>query len=217
MGLFGSIFGKRSSVHCARCNNTVSERDIKGHNGKVYCSSCYNLILREEKQAKEPDRSRRESGVRSGTKTIQIDTTHDYTKAPMSVQQIRAAFQEANIKFRVNHYGDQWEVVAPVSGQNNQFDIKLICPESGGSVAVRVFSLAHIEDNKLAQALALLNEFQNTYRFLRFTLDSDNDLKLEYDITASTPNMGDVAVELVVRTMGIVDHMYAELMKCIWA
>lgn len=217
MGLFGNVFGKKSTIYCARCAEAVSEKDVKGHNGKVYCSSCYRRVLELEKkeQARKEASSRAES--RSVNKTIHIDTTHDYSKAPIAVQQIRDAFGKANIKYRVNHFGDQWEVVVPVSGKQSQFDIKFLCKDSGGAVAVRVFSLAHIEDSKLAQVYPLLNKFQGTYRFLRFTLDKDNDLKLEYDMTISTPNVGEASVELVIRTMNIVDDLYPELMKCIWS
>ena len=223
MGLFGTIFGKKSAIYCARCDEAVGEGNVKGHNGKVYCAACYRRILEQEKQAqarKEEEKqvqAKREADSRAANRTIHIDTTHDYTKAPVSVQQIRDSFGKADIKYRVNHFGDQWEVVVPINAKQNQFDLKFLCKDSGGAVAMRVFSLAHIEDRKLEQVYPLLNKLQNTYRFLRFTLDADNSLKLEYDMTSSTPNVGEVAVELVIRTAKIVDHMYPELMKCIWS
>jgi len=214
MGLFGSIFGKRNAIHCARCNNTVKENDIKGHDGKVYCSSCYNRILEEEKRR---TKTRTGAGTSTGTKSIHIDTTHDYTKCPDPIQEIRDTFTKADIKYRVNHFGDQWEVVAPIGGKENNYEIKFICKEPISAVALRVFSLAHFEKDKHEKLYPLLNQLQEKYRFLRFTLDADNDIKLEYDIPLLTTGIGAVSLELLLRTMQIVDDVYPDLMKCSWA
>ena len=209
MALFGLFSKGNSSIRCARCNNVIKKDDIKGHQGAVYCSFCYNRILEESRTAKTQQRPRR---------TITIDTTHDYRQMPATIKEIKEAFDATDTKYSVNHFGDQWELVAGINGKANIFEIKFISKEAANSaVALRVFSLAHVENHQKSRILRTLNRLNDKYRFVRFTLDSDNDIKVEYDFPEKTQNIGAVALEMLLRTVSIVDSAYPELMRDLWS
>ncbi len=212
MGLFG--FGKKSTIRCARCNNTVKQDDIRGHEGKVYCSFCYNRILEEKSFAgKKTERT-----APRPPRTINVDTTYDYRQMPASLTSIKEAFDKTETKYRVNHFGDQWELVAGVNGKANIFEVKYICKDSDPRViALRVFSLCHVENHQKAAVHKVLNTLNETYRYVRFTLDSDNDVKVEYDFPDATTNHGAVALELLLRTVSIIDDSYPKLMQTLWS
>lgn len=207
MALFGFLSKGKTSARCTRCNTPLKDDDIRRHNGQIYCDFCLGRVRDEEKN--RGSRSSRpnpivESGGYSGG-------THP------AIQEIKVAFDKANLHHSVQHIGDQWELVAGISGKANNYQIKFICKDGGkNDVAMRIFSLVHISASNRAQTLALLNSFQIKYRFLRFTLDSDDDVKVEYDMPSCTNDIGGSAVEMLLRTMKMIDEIYPELMRCVW-
>ncbi len=135
-----------------------------------------------------------------------------------AILEIERAFKEADLKCKTVHIGDQCELIAGVSGKGCSYEMKFICKDNtrNNDVAMRIFSLIQVSHDKTDQMLETLNGIQKKYRFLRFTLDADNEVKVEYDMPNCTTDVGPIAVELLVRTMRIIDDVYPELMRCLW-
>ena len=51
---------------------------------------------------------------------------------------------------------------------------------------------------------------------MRFTLDSDGDINMEYDFPVSITEIGEPAYEIAVRFTQVLDEAYPELMKAMW-
>lgn len=222
MALFG-LFGKKNAIRCAKCNTTIKQDDIRGHQGKVYCSFCYEQILAEERRSTaRASTTTARTGSTAGTpkrppRTITVDTTHDYREMPQRLKQIKEAFDHTDTKYSMNHFGDQWEIVAGVNGKSNVYELKFICKEDPNcAIAIRVFNLANVDESRTLQICQTLNRLNGKYRFVRFTLDSDNAVKVEYDVPVETSDVGPYAMEMLLRIVSIIDDAYPELMRDLW-
>jgi hypothetical protein len=80
-----------------------------------------------------------------------------------------------------------------------------------------VYSLVKVPDNKVDAMLVKLNQLNNQYRFIRFSLDKDNEVQVSHDMPMATTNPGDIAVEITIRTAKILDDVYPEMMKALWS
>lgn len=84
-------------------------------------------------------------------------------------------------------------------------------------VAVRVFGLVSVEPEYETQMLSIINELNSQYLFVKFVMEDNGDINLEYDYLVSDPNPAASAIELVVRISTIVDEVYPKLMRAMWA
>ena len=207
MALFGFLSNGKATARCTRCNTPLKEDDVRRHNGQIYCDFCLVRVRDEEKA----------QGSRPARPNPIVDSVGSSSGTHPAIQEIKVAFDAAKIHYSVHHIGDQWELVAAVSGKANNYQIKFISKDGGkNDVALRIFSLVHISASNRPQTLAVLNSFQRKYRFLRFTLDTDDDVKVEYDMPSCTTDIGGAAVEMMLRTMKMIDDIYPELMRCVW-
>lgn len=86
----------------------------------------------------------------------------------------------------------------------------------GKDVALRVFTIAKVPQNKTVDMLKTLNELMVEYRWLRFYLDADNEVTASYDATITAETAAPVSTELMFRTLNIVDDCYPRIMKTLW-
>ena len=85
------------------------------------------------------------------------------------------------------------------------------------STIVRIFSIARVPKNKTAAVLEVLNALMIEYRWLRFYLDSDNEVTAAIDAVITEETAAPVAGELLARGLNIVDDIYPRIMKVLWA
>lgn len=97
------------------------------------------------------------------------------------------------------------------------YRIRFISKDNDNDVAVRVFGLTNVDDAQRAKVLPFLNEMNAQYRFIRFVLDKDNDVNIEYDYLVDCPDPAASARELIIRIVRIIDDVYPQLMRAIWA
>ena len=88
--------------------------------------------------------------------------------------------------------------------------------DNDNDVAVRVFSIISVDDEKKAKILPALNRINSHYRFVKFVIDNDNDINIEYDFLQSAVRVEASAEELIIRIVRIIDEAYPELMKALW-
>ena len=68
----------------------------------------------------------------------------------------------------------------------------------------------------MQQSYPVLNKLQDQYRFLRFTLDRDGDINVEYDATCCDRDAGMLAMEMIIRITKILDEAYPELKRAVY-
>ena len=128
------------------------------------------------------------------------------------------AFDQAGIRYSVNEVGEMSSVEAAFKGKTvAAARVCFISKDESNDVAVRLMGLLRAPAAKRAQVLEQINAVNRKYRFLKFVLTDDGDVHGEYDFPTKLKEVGAAAVELLARTMQIVDEAYPELMHAAWS
>lgn len=98
----------------------------------------------------------------------------------------------------------------------NHVSIHVVFDTDGGSVQVITSPIASVPIEKTSKLLLAINDFNCRFRWVKFYLDTDNDLIADADLIIDEYTAGESCVELVLRTANIIDEIYPELMKNIW-
>ena len=129
-----------------------------------------------------------------------------------------SACDSAGLKYRESRDLDDGGslVVCGVNGKNNaRYDVLFVFDKDGHSVSLRVFGLLTFPEEKWAAMLDAANELNGTYRWLKFFTKEDR-VNVQCDAVISDDTSGKVCVELLVRTMRIVDEAYPSFMRVLW-
>ncbi len=108
---------------------------------------------------------------------------------------------EGNKKVTCSYNGDNFKSLKFV----------FIFDDDGESVAIRVWSIEEFTAAQLSDAYEFCNRMNDDYRWLCFYIDSDNELTARVDAILSQPTVGDDCLELLQRTVRIVDKVCGEL------
>jgi len=131
---------------------------------------------------------------------------------------IAAAFDEAGLKYSIIEPGGSSAVKAVFGGDNyDSATVHYISSDDDNDVKVVILSFVKVPASKREKVIMVLNDMNNKYRYLKFVMSEDNDVRVEYDFPLKITNPGDVAVEILIRMMKILDDVYPELMKAIWS
>ena len=104
------------------------------------------------------------------------------------------------------------------SGKNaNDIRVLFIFDDNGTSVNVKSFEIAKSSSDKLMDIYVLLNELNYEYRWVKFYVDSDNEVTVSGDAITDEANAGEELFEILVRYIQIIDEVYPRIMKVIWA
>ncbi len=95
--------------------------------------------------------------------------------------------------------------------------MRFLSADDDNDVAIQVCPVARVPQDKKLQMLELINDFHNRFRYIRFYLDSDNDLTVSYDLPVKAESIGESAVEIFARFSQILDTVYPEIMRTIWS
>lgn len=133
---------------------------------------------------------------------------------------IAEAFEKNNLKFSVLNLHGQEELVAgfPVDGGPSVM-MRFITRDNGNDIAVRIFGLVtKIPVEKKPRVMEACNILNKKIRFLKFYIDSDGDINVEYDFLQSSSDecIGEMAFEIFIRTMQILDDKYEIFMKALY-
>ena len=128
------------------------------------------------------------------------------------------AFDQAGIRYSVNEAEEMSSVEASFKGKTvASARVCFISKDESNDVAVRLMCLLRAPAEKRAQVLEQINSVNRKYRFLKFVLSDNGNVHGEYDFPAELNEVGAVAVELLARTMQIVDEAYPDLMHAAWS
>lgn len=211
MALFGFL-KKNKTVTCAQCGDEIKESEARQLYGKNYCSYCYNRRSRAAEPVKEKTTTKAKT-----VDSVKVTSSSGSAGATPAIKAIDDVMTKGDIKHRVEHIGDQWEIAAGINGKGCTYTLKFINKDHGkGDVAIRVFGLASCPAKQEYEARVVLNELQRQYRYVRFNMDKDMDINLEYDLPSCTEDIGAIALEMFLRILKIIDDSYPKIMKAVW-
>ncbi len=131
------------------------------------------------------------------------------------------AFNEHDIKFDVRERLDSEQVLAGFSIDcGPSVIVRFISRDDDNDVAVRVAGLlTNTPNEKRARVLEACNILNHKIRYVKFVLDRDGDISVEYDFPIHTPDegIGEMAFEIFVRMMQILDGEYNIFMKALYS
>lgn len=103
------------------------------------------------------------------------------------------------------------------AGENcNSMVIRFFFDADGKSAAVRCFSICRFTEEQAELAIMESNKLNNEYRWVRFSVDSDNEVAASYDVILTPQNSGEVCYEILARMVNIIDKVYPRFMKIRW-
>ncbi|MBO4495256.1 MAG: YbjN domain-containing protein [Clostridiales bacterium] len=130
-------------------------------------------------------------------------------------------FNERGVKFDVRDRLDSEQVLAGFSVDcGPSVIVRFISRDDDNDVAVRVAGLlTNTPKEKRARVLEACNILNHKIRYVKFVLDRDGDISVEYDFPIHTPDegVGEMAFEIFVRTMQILDREYNIFMTALYS
>lgn len=135
---------------------------------------------------------------------------------------IANVFNAHKIKYQVIGNEEHREVIAafPIDGGAMAI-IRFICSERDqNDVAVRIFGVVtKTPVQKRSLVIQTCNQLNKKVRYLKFYIDDDGDVNADFDfpICLSDEDIGNVALEILQRSMMILDNEYSAFMKAIYS
>jgi len=115
-----------------------------------------------------------------------------------------------DIKYTVHEDNDLITVDFVNGDHYDKIRITFVADDDGDSVAVRAFSLRQYSKAQLPAAYAFCNRMNYKYRWVRFYVDSDDELTAAIDAVVTPATAGAECFELLARTVNIVDDVLGE-------
>ena len=138
-----------------------------------------------------------------------------------AIKLLADAFEAYGLKYQVNENDQFQEIHVPFGIQNGPLaDVRYISVDRGNEVMVRIVSLVNkVPAEKRYKLLDICNALNQKYKFLKFIMDSDNDISVEYDLPTDAGNdcLGQMAVEIFLRTMMVLNEEYPMIARELYA
>ena len=83
-------------------------------------------------------------------------------------------------------------------------------------VQLKCWDIANFK-GKEDKAIRVCNDLNATYRWVKFYVDSDNEVTAAGDAIIDDETAGEECYEIVQRYVNIIDDVYPRIMKVIWA
>ena len=126
--------------------------------------------------------------------------------------------KEENLKVFTEEYEGRSDVWLQFGIKNGgSYRIRFISNDDDNDVSVRIYSLLSVEESHRDKILPAINTLNRKYRFVKFVMDDEGDVNVEYDFPVTSTNPAVSAKELVIRIVKIVDDSYPVLMRAMWA
>lgn len=134
---------------------------------------------------------------------------------------IAETFEKRGVKFDVvNHHGsEQLRAGFSVNCGPNVI-MRFISRDNDNDVAARIFGLiTNTPKDKRTRVMEACNVLNHKIRYMKFNLDTDGDINVEYDFPLHSPDdgIGEMAFEVFIRMMQILDSEYCIFMKALYS
>lgn len=138
----------------------------------------------------------------------------------LTAERIKSYLDSKEIRYDYYEPGEnKSEAIRVAYGAKNKDSISvlLFIDEDGNYINVKSFSIAKVPEDKLMDIYVCLNELNAEYRWVKFYVDSDNEITVSGDAIIDDDSAGPEAFEIIIRYIGIIDEVYPRMMKIIWA
>jgi len=128
--------------------------------------------------------------------------------------------REQNLKFDIQESGDVSGVILGTVEDGIQLQYRMLSQDENNDVSIYTNEFVQYPPNKKDFGLRQINEFNKNYRFAKFVMDPDDGaVHVEYFIPMSIGDaeVGDAAVEAMIRLVQIIKDAYPQMMKSIWS
>ncbi len=130
-------------------------------------------------------------------------------------------FKAHNLKYSIRESDNVQIIDVPFGIQNGpSVIVHYIASDQGNDLTILMTNLVHnVPDEKRSRMLETMNALNKEYRFIKFTLDSDNDLdvKADFPSTTSDESLGPMAFEIFVRIMRIMENAYPMIARALYS
>lgn len=134
---------------------------------------------------------------------------------------IAEAFEKCGVKFDVvSHHGSEQLLAGFSVDCGPNVIMRFISRDNDNDIAARIFGLiSNTPKEKRARVMEACNVLNYKIRYMKFYLDTDGDINVEYDFPVHSPDdgIGEMAFEIFVRMMQILDSEYSIFMKALYS
>lgn len=135
-----------------------------------------------------------------------------------ATQEIAEMLQSINFNYDILEDGTSSRVICGINGKYITYKVQFISLDEDNDVAIRAFDLVKFPEEKTADMLSFANECNRKYRFVKFVVnDSDHNMQVEDDLPQKNQEPGELAREMLIRIIQILDEIGADMMRRIWA
>lgn len=134
---------------------------------------------------------------------------------------IAETFEKRGVKFDVvSHHGSEQLLAGFSVDCGPNVIMRFISRDNDNDVAARIFGLiTNTPNEKRDRVMEACNVLNHKIRYMKFYLDTDGDINVEYDFPVHSPDngIGEMAFEIFVRMMQILDSEYSIFMKALYS
>ena len=138
-----------------------------------------------------------------------------------AISLISEAFDRHNIKYQIIDSGDFQEIQAGYGIKAGPLvAVRFISRDRKNDLEIRVIGLVNgVPEEKRPKLLAVCNTLNCRYRFVKFCMNDEGNISVELDTPTSTgdESVGEMAFELFVRTVQIMNMGYPSIAQVLYA
>lgn len=127
-----------------------------------------------------------------------------------------AYLDENNIQYAVV---DDETITITYDGENME-SVKVFVVFNAGApnyVVLSSWNLGNFDESHLAAGYKAMNEINNTYKWVKFYLDDDNDVTAKSDLIVDLDSCGEEILNRVLRVVWVSDEAYPVVMSARWS
>jgi len=121
-----------------------------------------------------------------------------------TTKDIEAAFKAQNWNYQLDERDGSSALITGFNLKSGGSVQLFFISAADKDLAIRVFQVLPVPAGKESAAIQACNRINLEYRFVKFVVDNGN-IGAQLDVAVETANMGPVAVELLSRTLDIID------------
>ncbi len=122
-----------------------------------------------------------------------------------TTKEIEAAFKAQNWTYNIDQREDSSALITGFNLKSGDSVQVFFISAGDKDLAIRVFRAIDIPAGKEDIAIRTCNKINLEYRFTKFVVDN-GCVGVQLDVAMETQNMGPVAIELISRTLDILEH-----------
>lgn len=137
-----------------------------------------------------------------------------------AINLIAETFEKRGVKFDVvSHHGSEQLLAGFSVNCGSNVIMRFISLDNDNDVAARIFGLiSNTPKEKRPRVMEVCNMLNRKIRYMKFYLDTDGDINVEYDFPVHSPDdgIGEMAFEIFVRMMQVLDSEYSIFIKALY-